>query len=131
MTHQELLEAYIKPAIDNNCLIEGQKITGYRWGANSTGALTISTEDNEYSLMPIEILFNHVFASAFFGMEPFKHYVKIPSRVKSGHILTMAAQSPFPDETPTKFEWQYHLQQMVIHDGNPLLYLEKFVEDGK
>jgi len=72
MTHQELLEAYIKPAIDNNCLIEGQKIIAYRWGKNSTGVLTISTEDNEYSLMPLEILFNHVFASAFFGSEPAK-----------------------------------------------------------
>lgn len=130
MTTQEILSAYIKPAIDNDCLIEGQKITAHRWGANSSGALTISTENNEYALMPLEILFNHVFAAAFWGTDPIDdvpidHEQPLFSEVGVDDNYEIYASGVLP-------EWKARLLQLALMGPEKHYeFLTKFIEDDK
>lgn len=71
-----------------------------------------------------EILFDHSFAKAFWGEEPYYISESVYQHEfhKNGKPKEMGITAgPF---------WQYHLQQMVLEE-NPIDYLRKFVEVSK
>lgn len=101
MTHQEILTKAIRKAVTGgfDVKIEGGWVVYGGMHTRLDGAA------------PKDIIFNHDFAEALWGKEPFAK-VRIPHPDYSDRIALQVLE-----------HWQYHLQQMVIAD-DPIKYLE-------
>lgn len=102
MTNQEILKKAIEKAEANGYL--PPKAMKHKTG-------------EVYNILeyPLFVIFSHNFAKAFFPTISNKHKAEIIKSVRKNKASTYKI-----------FDWQYHLQQMVLEE-EPLLYLKKFL----
>lgn len=120
MTHQQILEKAIQKAIDGGWFYPTTKVKTFDddgWIEFEDHSITPSVFGDHLS----NIIFNHDFAKALFGIYP----------IVEAHLVPPIDFEPFQDRStvevmlyPThRYElWKYHLQQMVIAD-DPIAYL--------
>lgn len=103
MTHEQILQKAIEKAVQNGwipLLFTGIKDT------NSILA-------NWYHQIPA-IIFQHDFAKAFW------------SGKSCWHTEGQYRHEALCEVSDAKYEWEYHLQQMVL-EPDPIIYLQKFL----
>ena len=106
LSNQQILEKAIQKAIDGGWEAAGLNTPYARKNYSIQDIVDHFTDEaTEYS--PADIIFNHQFAKAFFGEEPYYRF--------DGDTL----------DTPK--QWQYHLQQMVIAE-DPIKYLGENID---
>lgn len=120
MTNQEILEKAIHKALHN-----GWRELSDPWRLFDTaehigeGLWKFWCSGTWYQTTIEPIIFNHDFAKALWGEEP-KEY-RISYKVTSDPSKTNTLE-PSVSSKPSLYEWQYHLQNMVISE-DPIKYL--------
>jgi len=120
MTREQILKKAIEKAIDNGYNIKEH------WGYNES--FWDNKDDLERQLFARQlikkdytgfehIIFSHDFAHCFFGDE----------KIRTDLFYKWYDDTGFVASNDVIYEWQYHLQMMVVSD-DPILYLEKFLE---
>lgn len=114
MSKKEILEKAIQKAIDGGW--KGPFVTDYR----STGIHQFDGVRYYNKVKATDfksIIFNHQFAKALWGDEPYHHVASGDAQHnKNGEIIGVRANH--------EYNWAYHLQQMVIAE-DPIKYLEE------
>jgi hypothetical protein len=130
MDEQEILKKAIEKAKKNGWKSE---LLLEKWG------ICAPTAKDLYYL----IIFDQGFAKAFWGVDPIKfplitvwHNKNTPKKQKrvikdKAYLSVREGTNDLtfsfnPKWMPPIFEWQYHLQQMVVQD-DPIKYLEQFI----
>lgn len=98
MTREEVLRQALKKAAD-----KGWDLFEYDDFAIAKASILFSNKHSAELCDPYSVIFNHEFARAFWNWDETDQYSKLYG-----------------------WNWQYHLQQMVLEE-DPIKYLEKFL----
>ncbi len=121
MNRKEILEKALIKAKNNGSRIARQYLVRMRDNPNA---------DWSPRIVLMCCCFDHDFAKAFWGEEPFDGFKEI--RTQSGAVSTFKPLYPFCEnpEAAKKQDasWKMHLQQMVLLK-EPILYLAEFLDE--